>query len=359
MLLSDYAKFRSQFYSKKALNHLSNRFPTSKLFLTHSATGALEMIAQTIGIQPGDEIILPSFTFVSTVNAFVSFGAVPVFVDIDPVSKCIDVEQVSRIITPKTKIIIAVHYGGIPANLLSLKGLCKKHALYLIEDAAMGYGSFYGDQPLGSIGDAGIISFDITKQVTAIQGGLCIINNTELFEKANQVYHIGTNREEHINGNVPYYEWVNKGSKFQMSELNAAVLVEQLTNEEQIFQHRKGLSLHYYTTLKPLADAGLCKLIPEWFISNSVHLFYVETSDLSERNELMTFLMKKNIESCFHYIPLHSSKFGKEIGKTSGEMSVTDHTANTLLRLPFHNLLNEESVQRVTNAIKEFYNGRK
>jgi len=359
VLISDYSKFRNQYFSQKVKSELKNIFPNAKLFLTHSATGALEMIAQLLGIQPGDEVILPSYTFVSTVNAFVSFGATPVFVDIKPNSKSIDIDQVKEAISSKTKAVIAMHYGGHPADLAGLKDLCEKHQLILIEDAAMGFGNQWKNQPLGTIGDFGVISFDITKQITAIQGGLLLVNATDYFDQASEIFHIGTNREAFMEGEVPYYEWVNVGSKYQMNELNAAVLFDQLQNRAEIFIHRKALTACYFEGLSKLEKQGAFTLMPHKNCQDNVHLFYIQTKSLHERDALSSFLKKRRIESFFHYMPLHTSLFGKKMGRAIGNMEVTNYVAETLLRLPFHDKLSIDDTQVVVQAVKEFYHGRK
>lgn len=359
VLISDYSKFRNQYFSEKAKKELEQVYTNAKLFLTHSATGALEMIAQLLQIQPGDEVIMPSYTFVSTVNAFVSFGATPVFVDINPDSKCIDVNHVKQVISSKTKAIIAMHYGGHPADLAKIKSTCEQYQLVLIEDAAMGFGNSWQDQPLGTIGHFGVVSFDITKQVTAIQGGLLLVNDKNYFEQASEIYHIGTNREAFMEGEVPYYEWVNVGSKYQMNELNAAVLFDQLQNRAEIFSHRKALTVCYYEGLSKLEKEGAFKLMSHENSKNNIHLFYIQTKSLRERDALMLHLKKRNIESLFHYMPLHSSVYGKKTGRAVGSFEVTNHVADTLLRLPFHDELSLEEAKMVVQAVNDFYNGRK
>jgi dTDP-4-amino-4,6-dideoxygalactose transaminase len=250
LLYSDYNLFRKKHFSNLNLEILQKIYPSSKLFLTHSATGALEMIALLMNIQKGDEVILPSFTFVSSANAFVSRGATPVFVDIETETLNLDLELVEKAITPKTRAIIAVHYAGHSCDLNRLKSICEKHNLFLVEDAAMAFGNTYDGKPLGTIGDFGVISFDITKQISAVQGGLLLVNNQDFRKRAGYIYHIGTNREDFMEGNIPYYEWVDVGSKFQMNEMNAVSLYDQLIHFEEILTHRNKLSKQYYEQLK-------------------------------------------------------------------------------------------------------------
>ncbi len=337
---------------------MQKRFPYPTLFLTHSGTGALEMIADLLDISEGDEIILPSYTFVSSVNAFASKGAIPVFVDIEKETWNISVSEVEKAISSKTKAVIAVHYGGHTCEMHQLKAICEKHSLALIEDAAMGYGSFFETQPLGSIGDFGIISFDITKQISAIQGGLLLVNNEKYKNRAENIYHIGTNRTQFTLGKSPYYEWVDVGSKYQMNELNAAVLFEQLQQEESLLERRKQISLRYYEQLSPLAQKGSFGLMPAHLVKNNIHVFYILTNSLKERQELSDYLELHKIESFFHYIPLHSSSFGLKKGRKIGDLQNTELVSNCLLRLPLHAELTNEEVNYVCLKIRDFYNGK-
>ncbi len=263
LLFSDYELIRKKHFSTLCLDKLKYIYPKSELFLTHSATGALEMIASLINVQSGDEIIMPSFTFVSTANAFVSKGGVPVFIDINPTTLNIDETLIEQAITPKTRAIIAMHYAGHSCNMSALKNICEKYNLYLIEDAAVGFGSYYQEQALGSIGDFGVISFDVTKHISAIQGGLLMVNNKKFNDRAHTIYHVGTNRNAFEKGEIPYYEWVDIGSKYQMNELNAAFLDEQLCQSEDILKNRINLSSIYYTELKQLEERNKLRLIPE------------------------------------------------------------------------------------------------
>lgn len=222
LLNSDYTLFRDKHFSAKCLNWLENTYSSSHLLLTHSATGGLEIIAQLMNLKDGDEVIMPSFTFVSSANAFVGLGATPVFVDINKQTLNLDLDFVEEAITPRTKAIVAMHYIGHACELGRLRAICDNHNLFLIEDAATGFGGHYRGKPLGAIGDFGVISFDITKHISAVQGGLLLINNADFAKRANQIYHNGTNRVEFENGETSYYEWVGAGSKYQMNELNAA-----------------------------------------------------------------------------------------------------------------------------------------
>lgn len=357
LLFSDYELFREKYFSGKCLHYLSNIFKQSELFLTHSATGALEMIASLIDIKPGDEVIMPSFTYVSTANAFVSKGATPIFVDIETESLNLDIDLIEQAITVKTKAIVAVHYAGNPCNLLKLKEICTLNNLYLIEDAAMAYGNYYQNLPLGSFGDFGVISFDITKQISAIQGGLLIVNNGAYKQRAQQIYHIGTNRTDFQSHKVPYYEWVDIGSKYQMNELNAMVLYEQLQNENTIISARKAMVKYYYKKLKPLADKNCFKLIGKNFIDNCLHEFYLILNNQNDRDLLCNFLSKYNIQSMFHYIPLHTSQMGKKIAKYHGGVN-TENIAGQILRLPLNTKLNLDDIDFIVKKINDFFYGK-
>ena len=353
-LFSDYELFRKKHFSKLCINNLEQIYKESELFLTHSATGALEMIATLLNIEPEDEIIMPSFTFVSTASAFVNKGAVPVFIDINPSTLNIDETLIKQAITPKTKAIIAMHYGGNSCNLKEIKAICKHNNLILIEDAAMGFGGVFEGQPLGSFGDLSVISFDITKHIQAIQGGLLLVNNKKFSKRANAIYNIGTNRTDYQNGFVPYYEWVDYGSKYQMNELNAAVLVEQLNNSEDILNHRRKISKLYFEKLLSLELANKIQLISSEFINTNVHEFYIILNSEQERNALKNYLWNNGIEALFHYIPLHKSVMGAKKGRYIGK-DLTENISKRILRLPFHNEITEANIEYISKCVHSFF----
>lgn len=357
-LFSNYELIRSKFYSEACLELLKPRFGEAELFLTHSATGGLELIALLLDIQPGDEIILPSFTFVSSVNAFASKGAIPVFVDIDAENLNLDLNRLEELISPKTKAILAVHYGGHSCDMNRLKAICQTHKLFLIEDAAMAFGNSFEGKALGSIGDFGVISFDITKQISAIQGGLLLVNNPSFKKRADCIYHIGTNRSEFIDGSVPYYEWVDHGSKFQLNELNATVLLEQLKVADEILKIRKELSKIYYRNLYPLSEAGHIQLMPKSLLADNVHEFYILIQEFNQRKQLVEYLQENGIEAFFHYIPLHNSTQGKRISRHRS-LKNTEEIADSLLRLPLHSELTEEEVLYTCSHILNFFSNGK
>jgi dTDP-4-amino-4,6-dideoxygalactose transaminase len=340
-LFSDYDNFRNKIFSNKCLDLLKPEFPNADVYLTHSATGALEMIALLIDIKPGDEIILPSFTFVSTANAFVSKGAVPVFVDIREEDFNIDPDLVEKAITAKTKAIIAVHYAGNACQMDQLMEIATRHRLFLIEDAAMGFGCEFKGKSLGSIGHFGVISFDITKQLTAVQGGLCIINDDKFKKRAANVYHIGTNRIDFQNGNSPYYEWVDVGSKFQMNELGAVVLYEQLRVVEQT---QKALDALFYEYLDIFQNSPLANYLPRCFLSNASlpkfkHSFFLILESEEQRNKLMDAFKKNEIEAFFHYYSLHESKFYRTFSNNISKLPTSEKIEKCIVRFPFYNQL--------------------
>ena len=353
-LYADYDLFRKKHFSNQCLELLQVQFPKSKLFLTHSATGGLEMIAHLMNVQKGDEIIMPSFTFIATANAFVSRGATPVFVDIDPNTLNLDLNLIESSIGPKTKAIVMVHYGGHASDMNRLKAICEKHKIYLVEDAAMAFGNNFEGLPLGTIGDFGVISFDITKQISAIQGGLLLVNNADFQERADKIYHLGTNRSEFMAGNVPYYEWVDVGSKYQMNELNALALFDQLSSQEDILKHRNQISRWYYDLLNPLAEKGFFRLMSKKHLDENIHEFYLILDDEKQRVALVKQLNEHGIEAMFHYIPLHNSSFGREVSRFDS-LPITEQISASLLRLPMHVNLSSEDIQFIVEKIKLFY----
>ncbi len=355
LLQSDYDLFRNKHFSNLCIKELEPIYSGSTLFLTHSATAALEMAATLIDILPGDEIIMPSFTFVSTANAFVGKGAIPVFVDIKESDLNLDESLIEQAITSKTKAVVAVHYAGHPCKLKELKALCDKHDLFLIEDAAMGFGSSYEAHPLGGYGDFGIISFDITKHVSAIQGGLLLVNNEKYKQRAKNVYHIGTNRDAFEHGEVLYYEWVDLGSKYQMNELNAAFLFDQLQESKSILNDRKAISLLYYSKLLALQKSGKLKMMPESHVAKNVHEFYIILGSESEKESLRIFMIKNNIEALSHYAPLHNSSYCLKSGK-SQVITNTERISKTILRLPLHNDIKEEHISYIAEVVNSFFN---
>lgn len=353
LLYSDYNLFRKKHFSNLSLEILRKVYPESKLFLTHSATGALEMTALLMNIQKGDEVILPSFTFVSTANAFASRGATPVFIDIEHETLNLDLDLVEQAITPKTKAVIAVHYAGHSCDMHRLREICTRRNIFLVEDAAMAFGNTYEQQSLGTIGDFGVVSFDITKQISAVQGGLLLVNNPDFKRRAGHIYHIGTNREDFMEGNAPYYEWVDVGSKFQMNEMNAVALHDQLIRYAAILTHRNSISKAYFEQLKPLEEKGLFKLLPQHLLDENYHEFYLLLKHKTGREALSKYLLGKGVETMFHYIPLHNSQMGLTYVNSGLPNAVK--ISDALLRLPMHTEMNKEEVDYISDAIKTYY----
>lgn len=354
-LLEDYERFREKYFSKKCINHLQSHYNDSELLLTHSATAALEIIAHLLNFEKGDEIILPSFTFVSTANAFVRMGAKPIFVDIEAPYFNLNLKSLKKAINSKTKAIIAVHYAGHTTNLDYISNLCKEKGIFLIEDAAMSYGCSFKQLPLGSFGDFAAISFDITKQISAIQGGLLLVNNKKFSKKAHAIYHNGTNRADFEQGSQPYYEWTSLGSKYQMNELNAAYLYDQLQDEEVQLNRRIQISKWYQDALLEAELDKKITLLPDEAIDHNVNTYYIITKSAKDRKGLQNHLCQNNVEAFFHYIPLHLSQMGKKTGHYIGG-ELTEVISKQILRLPFHTNITEKEVLRIVDLIKHYYN---
>lgn len=352
-LFANYELFRQKHFSNLCLDLLKEDYPDAELMLTHSATGALEMIALALNIQPGDEVILPSYTFVSTANAFALRGAKLVFVDIEMDTLGIDPVLVEQAISDKTKAIIAVHYAGKACQIEKLKTIAKAHNLTLIEDAAMAFGSKHHGKALGTFGDFGVVSFDITKHISATQGGLLIINNPDYLKKCQEIYHIGTNRESFESGDVRYYEWVSLGSKYQMPEVGATILYSQLLDSASSLDQLKHLSQCYYDYLKPLKNTSNI-ILKEYLKKDNYHEVFLLCRCKSERIHLQDYLKKCGIEAFFHYQPLHTSIFGEKYTY----ISTADYTSlvtDTLLRLPLHTELNKDEVKYICSNISKFF----
>jgi dTDP-4-amino-4,6-dideoxygalactose transaminase len=353
-LFANYDLFRQKHFSNLCIELLQEDYPKSSILLTHSATAALEMIALALDIQAGDEIILPSYTFVSTANAFALRGAKLIFVDIETETLGIDPDLIEELISEKTKAIVAVHYGGQACQINRLKDIAQRNRIILIEDAAMTFGSSHDNQALGTFGDFGVVSFDITKHVSATQGGLLLINNQNYSEKLHQIYHLGTNRKAFEEKNVPYYEWVATGSKYQMPETNACILLAQLNQKEQLLSQLSILSETYFKALAPLVERKFLKAMGPYRQPN-YHEVFIICHSKDERKELADYLKDSEIEAFFHYIPLHNSQFGYQY-VFYGTNDRTTQISNTLLRLPLHQNMTKEDVLYVSNQVEKFYN---
>lgn len=344
-------------YTNKCQQWIENRTKTSKALLTTSCTHALEMAAILADIKPGDEVIAPSYTFVSTVNAFVLRGAKIVFVDIRPDTMNIDENLIEDAITEKTKAIVPVHYAGVACEMDKIMDIARRYNLYVIEDAAQAVMATYKGQALGTIGDMGCYSFHETKNYTMGEGGAILIQNKDFIERAEIVREKGTNRSKFFRGQVDKYSWVDIGSSYLPSELNAAYLYAQLEEAETINNDRLKTWITYYNELKGLEVEGLIELpyFPDHCTHNA-HMFYIKCKDLQERTDLINYLKMNSISAVFHYVPLHSSEAGMKYGRFHGEDRFTTTESDRLVRLPLFYGLNEDKVYYVINVILEFYN---
>ena len=346
-------------YTRKCNQWFEERTGTPKCLLTTSCTHALEMAALLADIQPGDEVILPSFTFVSTADAFVLRGAVPVFVDIRPDTMNMDENLIEAAITEKTKAIAPVHYAGVSCEMDKIMEIAEKYNLKVIEDAAQGVMSTYKGKPLGTIGDYGCYSFHETKNYSMGEGGAILIRDPENVENAEIIREKGTDRSKYYRGQVDKYTWVNYGSSYLPSDMNAAYLYAQLEMADEINNARLACWDRYYENLKPLADAGYIELpvVPEGCVHNA-HMFYIKAANLEVRTALIDYLKERGVHSVFHYIPLHSAPAGMKFGRFHGEDKYTTRESERLLRLPMFYKLTLEQVDYICEQVKNFYESK-
>lgn len=341
--------------TRKCHTFFERRYGFRKVLLTTSCTDALEMAAILSDIHPGDEVIIPSYTFVSTANAFVLRGARIVFADSETRNPNMDASSLESLVTDKTRAIVAVHYGGIACDMDEILRVAKKYQLLVIEDAAHAIDSSYKNKPLGSIGNLATFSFHETKNLSCGEGGMLVINDEQFVNRSEIIWEKGTNRAAFSRGEVDKYGWVDIGSSFLPSELAAAYLMGQLEMLDDIQQRRKSIFNQYMIKLRPLQDAGYIQLpgIPEYAEQNG-HLFYILGHNLKERDQLITYLKTKGIQAVFHYLPLHSSAYYKD--KHDGrELPNAVHFADTLIRLPFFFDLAESDIDKVCRTIQSFY----
>ena len=343
-------------FTKKCSAWLEQKTGTAKALLTTSCTHATEMAAILADIQPGDEVIMPSYTFVSTADAFVLRGAKAVFVDIRPDTMNIDENLIEEAITERTKAIIPVHYAGVACEMDTICGIAEKYHLSVIEDAAQGVLSTYKGRQLGTIGDYGCYSFHETKNYSMGEGGALLIKDPENIERAEIIREKGTNRSKFFRGQIDKYTWMDAGSSYLPSELNAAYLWAQLEVADKILEDSMNSWKEYYRQLQPLKEAGLIELhfVPENCTHNA-HMFYIKTKDLEERQELIGYLKSKGIAAVFHYIPLHSSPAGQKYGTFSGEDRYTTKESERLLRLPMYYGLEKKQIDYIVKTVNEFY----
>jgi dTDP-4-amino-4,6-dideoxygalactose transaminase len=345
-------------FTARCTKWLEDKFKT-KVLLTTSCTHALEMAAILSEIKPGDEVIMPSYTFVSTADAFVLRGAKIRFVDIRKDTMNIDETLIENAITEKTKAIVPVHYAGVGCEMDTIMELAKKYHLLVVEDAAQGMMSTYKGRYLGTIGDFGTYSFHETKNYTMGEGGLVLLNDKKDVKRGEIIREKGTNRSQYFRGEIDKYSWVDIGSSYLPSEMNAAYLLPQLEIADEINERRLQIWNLYYNELKELKEAGKIELpyIPPECKHNA-HMFYIKTRDLEERTRLIEYLGNNDIKAVFHYVPLHSSIAGKKYGEFVGEDRYTTKESERLLRLPMFNALTDEEVKYVSDKVREFYIGR-
>lgn len=346
-------------YTKLCNEYMKKKLQCRETLLMHSGTAALELAAILADLQPGDEVIMPSYTFCSTANAFVLQGAVPVFVDIRPDTLNLDEQKIEAAITPKTKAIVPVHYAGVACEMDTIKAIAAKHNLLVIEDAAQAYDSFYKGQPLGTVGDMGCFSFHETKNIMSGEGGLFVTNNPEYAERAEIVREKGTNRSKFFRGQVDKYTWVDKGSSYLPSDIVAAYLYSVLEIADTVQAKRRQIWQRYNEAFAELEDAGKLRrpIIPEQ-CSNNAHMFYLLCPDLQARTEFIAYLKEHEVAAPFHYIPLHSAPAGQKFCRTPYAMEVTDRVAETLVRLPLYYDLTAEEQDKVINLSLEFWRKR-
>ncbi|MCZ0964381.1 dTDP-4-amino-4,6-dideoxygalactose transaminase [Paracoccus benzoatiresistens] len=342
------------YFTKRCNERIVKLSGSPAALLTHSCTAALEMAGILCDLKPGDEVIMPSFTFVSTANAVVLRGATPVFVDIDQHSLNIDPNQIEAAITPQTRAIFAVHYAGFPAEMDRLNQIAQAHGLMVIEDAAQALGSTYKGRPAGSLGDIAAFSFHETKNIISGEGGAITVNRRDLVERAEIIREKGTNRSRFLRGQVDRYTWVDIGSSFLPGELVAAFLFAQLEQEEVIRQARLALFGRYQNAFADLAQQE--RVVLPWHsddVTGNGHMFYLLMRDIDDRDALIGHLREAGIIAPLHYVPLHSAPGGRRFGRAEGDLSVTDNTYSRLIRLPLYLTLGDE-IERVIDVTRSW-----
>ncbi|MDQ0134144.1 dTDP-4-amino-4,6-dideoxygalactose transaminase [Neorhizobium galegae] len=341
-------------FTKRCHEWLKNKSGCVKPLLTHSCTAALEMAALLLDIEPGDEIIMPSYTFVSTANAFVLRGGVPVFVDIREDTLNLNERLIESAITSRTRAIAPVHYAGVACEMDTIMSIAKRHGLKVVEDAAQGVMAAYKGRALGSIGDLGAYSFHETKNVISGEGGALLVNDPALAVRAEIIREKGTDRGRFFRGEVDKYTWQEVGSSFLPGELIAAFLCAQLEEAERITNHRLSIWQHYHTLLEPLEAKGLLRrpIVPDECQHNA-HMYYVLLAPEIDRQKVLSELKRSDIFSVFHYVPLHSSPAGKRYGRTHGDLQVTNIQSERLVRLPLWVDLTAEQQEHVVRVLKD------
>ena len=343
-------------FTKKCSHWMEEKFQANHVLLTTSCTHALEMAAVLTQVKPGDEVILPSYTFVSTADAFVQRGATLVFVDIRPDTMNLDERLIEDAITDKTKVIVPVHYAGVGCAMDEIMEIAARHHLMVVEDAAQGIYAYYKGRALGTIGDFGCYSFHETKNYSMGEGGALVFQNNDFLERAEIIREKGTDRSKFFRGQVDKYRWMDYGSSYLPSDLNAAYLWAQLEMADTIRKDRLDSWNYYNEELRPLAEAGYIEqpFIPD-YADHNAHMYYIKTKDLETRGRLIDFMRKHDILTVFHSVPLLSAPAGKKFGRFHGEDKYTTKESERLVRLPMYYHLKEEDREQVVKAIKEFY----
>ena len=342
-------------FTKKCSKWMSDELGTKHSLLTTSCTHALEMAAYLCDLKPGDEVIMPSYTFVSTADAFVLRGARIVFVDIRPETMNIDESLIENAITEKTRVIVPVHYAGVACEMDTINDIAKKYSLNVVEDAAQGVHAYYKGRALGTIGDFGCFSFHETKNYTMGEGGALLFQKDGYLEKAEILREKGTDRSKFFRGQVDKYTWVDFGSSYLPSELNAAYLYAQLEQADKIDEHRMAIWNLYNERLAPLEEAGYIErpFVPD-YAKHNAHMFYMKVKDLSVRSRLIAFLKENGVHSVFHYIPLHSATAGRKFGRFCGEDIYTTRESERLMRLPMYYGLSLDEANYIVDTIYRF-----
>ena len=343
-------------FTKKCSSWLEEHFKAHRAMLTTSGSSALDMAAMLCGLKPGDEVILPSFTFSSTANSFVMAGARLVFVDVRPDTMNMDETKIEAAITERTKVICPVHYAGVACEMDTIMEIARRHGLLVVEDAAQAVMSTYHGKALGTIGDFGCYSFHETKNYSMGEGGAVLINNPDYVEKAEIMREKGTNRARFFRGQVDKYTWVDWGDSYLPSDINAAHLWAQLEQAEKINENRLSVWSRYYEAFSPLQEAGRISLpvVPRDCCHNA-HMFYIKCRDLQERTEFIAHMRSRDVQCVFHYIPLHSAPAGLKFGRFHGEDQFTTAESDRLVRLPMYYGMEEQDLQQVIRAVKEFF----
>lgn len=343
-------------FTKKCDRWLEERFHAQKVLLTTSGTTALDMAALLCDLKPGDEVILPSFTFSSTATAFVLAGATLVFVDIRPDTMNIDETKIEAAITERTRVIVPVHYAGVACEMDTIMEIAKRHNLMVVEDAAQGVMSTYKGRALGTIGDFGCYSFHETKNYSMGEGGALVINDPVYNDRAEILREKGTNRSKFFRGGVDKYTWVDFGDSYLPSDMNAAYLWAQLEKADEINNDRLATWNTYWKAFRPLADAGKVEIptVPEDCVHNA-HMFYLKLKNLQDRTDFIDYMKRHDVLTVFHYVPLHSAPAGQKFGRFHGEDVYTTSESDRLVRLPMYYGIRKEDIEKICKVVKAFF----